>query len=138
MRISALLAGLVICLQAACKEGTTESPPPVNHHPVITSVVTFPEIVRPSDSLIVVCNAYDPDGDSLFYDWYSSGIVRIRGALPGLPALFHTRENTRVFYSPDSMYVTAPLDSFRLECAVRDGKGGMAVRAIYFVVGRMQ
>lgn len=97
-----------------------------NHNPAISSVVIFPETVGPSDSLVVICTATDPDGDSLVYDWYSlSGtVVRIKGGLPGQIALYNTPQNFQVFYAPDSMYVAAPQDTFGIECAVRDGIGG--------------
>ena len=99
----------------------------------------FPEVIGSSDSLVVICNATDPDGDSLVYDWYSlSGpIVRIKGALPGQFVLYNTPENSRIFYAPDSQYVAAPQDTFGLECAVRDRRGGTDVSGLRrFIVTR--
>ena len=52
---------------------------PENHKPQILSLTVFPEVVKPSDSLIVICNAFDPDGDTLVYDWITTGVVRIKG-----------------------------------------------------------
>jgi hypothetical protein len=105
-----------------------------NNSPVILSLTVFPEIVEPNDSLIVICNATDSDGDTLVYDWYTTGVVKIKGALPGLPALFNTTENSRIFYAPDSIYVSAPQDTFWIECAARDGKGGQVSQSINFIV----
>lgn len=106
-----------------------------NHNPVILSLTFFPEIVKPNDSLIVICNAFDPDADNLVYDWYSTGVVKIKG-LPSWDccALFNTYENSQIFYAPDSAHVSAPQDTFRVECAARDGIGGMAVQSIRFIV----
>ncbi len=105
-----------------------------NRSPVILSLNVFPDVVKPNDSLIVICNATDPDGDTLVYDWYTSGVVRIKGALPGLPALFNTYENSRIIYAPDSQFVSAPQDTFRIEVAARDGKGGQVSEVIKFIV----
>ena len=107
-----------------------------NHSPVIFTLIAFPDEVSPSDSLIVICNAFDPDGDSLVYDWYTSGVVRIKGAFPGLPVLLNTFENSRIFYAPDSVHVAVPQDTFKVECAVRDRKGDQDVKSINFIVKR--
>ncbi len=105
---------------------------PENHKPEILSLKVFPEVVKPSDSLIVICEAIDPDGDTLVYDWSTDGVVRIKGTNDF--TLYHTSENTRVFYAPDSSYVTAPLDSFEIWCHVRDVKGGSASGLVFFYV----
>ena len=107
---------------------------PENQNPVILSLTAFPDEVKPSDSLVVICNAFDSDGDTLVYDWYTSGVVRIKGALPGLPVLLNTFENFRIFYAPDSVNVTASPDTFKVECAVRDRKGGQDVKSVNFIV----
>lgn len=121
----------IICCNDNPVDGKSE-----NHSPVIFSVVVFPEVVKPSDSLIVICNATDSDGDTLVYDWYTTGVVRIKGARPNQPALFNTYENSRIFYAPDSIHVSAPQDTFRVECAARDRKGGMDVQIVHFIVIR--
>ncbi|MBI5474616.1 MAG: hypothetical protein HY961_19945 [Ignavibacteriae bacterium] len=128
----------VIGIQLGCDDNPANNGKSQNHNPVITSVVMFPEVVGPSDSLIVVCDATDPDGDSLVYDWYSlsGSIVKIKGA-HGHLALYNTPENSRIFYAPDSQYVAAPQDTFGLECAVRDLRGGMGVSGLRrFIVTR--
>lgn len=108
-----------------------------NRKVVISSVVIFPEVVGPGDSLIVICNASDPDGDTLVYDWYSlsGGIIKIKGAHPGEMVRYNTYENYQIFYAPESRFVDAPQDTFGLQCAARDGKGGGDVsKHLRFVV----
>ncbi len=106
-----------------------------NRNPVILSLTVFPETVNPNDSLIVICNAIDLDGDTLVYDWYADGIIRIKD-LPwwACCARFNTYENSQIFYAPDSIYVVAPQDTFTIECAARDGKGGQVSEHIKFIV----
>ena len=120
---------------AGCKDDNPASPG--NRSPVISRVTIFPEVVGPSDSLVVVCSASDPDGDSLVYDWYSlSGdIVKIKGC--NCMVLYNTHQNSQIFYAPDSMYVAFPQDTFGIECAVRDRKGGGDVSGLLrFIVTR--
>lgn len=107
---------------------------PENYSPVIFYLVAFPDVVKPNDSLIVICNAYDPEDDTLVYDWYTSGVVRIKNGDPNFPALYNTYENAQIFYAPDSQFVSAPQDTFRIQCATRDRKGGMDVETIFFLV----
>jgi hypothetical protein len=130
------VATVVVSLQVGCKDNPADSVKPRNHSPVISFAIVFPEIVGPSDSLILFCSATDPDGDSLVYDWYSNGIVRIKGACPTCPDLYNTSESFRVFHSPDSVYISAAQDTFRLQCAARDRKGGMDVATVYLVATR--
>lgn len=112
---------LLAALVASCKNETSTAP--VNRSPVITSLYAFPGHVQSSDSFVVVCSAYEPDGDSLFYDWSCTSGASIKGAHPpGSFTLFHTRENARVFYAPDSLHTSQ--DSIRVDVHVRDGKGG--------------
>jgi hypothetical protein len=130
------IAVVVLGVLFGCKDSPVNSEKPKNHSPAISSLVVFPEVVRPSDSLVVICNANDPDGDALVYDWYTTGVVRIKGAHPNELALYNTYENSRIFYAPDSMHVAAPQDTFWVACGTRDGKGGMDVRLILFIVTR--
>jgi hypothetical protein len=44
-----------------------------NRSPIIFSLIVFPDIIGPTDSAIVICNAIDPDGDTLVYDWITDG-----------------------------------------------------------------
>ena len=139
MKNLAYVGAVVVSLASGCNDDPVKPDKPVNHNPVISSVVIFPQIVAPSDSLIVICNAVDPDGDTLVYDWYSlsGSIVKIKGAAPGDFVLYNTPENSRIFYAPDSQYVGAPQDTFGLECAVRDLRGGTDVSGLLrFIVTR--
>jgi len=134
-----LIAFAILFVQwGGCTDNPLNTGRPQNRNPVISSVIIFPQVVGPSDSLIVICDAVDPDGDSLVYDWYSlSGdIVKIKDARGHL-ALYNTPENSRIFYAPDSQYVGAPQDTFGLECAVRDLRGGTDVSGLLrFIVTR--
>ena len=115
-----------------CDEKTTDQQ---NNDPVIMSIVAFPTSVQLSDSFAVVCSAYEPDGDSLFYDWSCTSGAKISGASPYESfSLFNTKENIRVFYAPDSLY--GQNDSIRVECHVRDGKGGGKSAWIFVAITR--
>jgi hypothetical protein len=107
---------------------------PVNHNPVIQSLTVFPEVVGPLDSLVAFCDASDPDGDSLVYDWYTNPVIMIKGAQNPSYLLSNMRENFAVFYTPDPRLMTGPVDTAYVECAVRDGKGGQAVKDVIFLV----
>lgn len=133
---SIIILAITIGCISSCKDNPVDSGKPKNHSPVLHSVVMFPEVVGPNDSLIVVCDASDLDSDTLVYDWYSlsGSIVKIKGAHPGQIALYNTYQNSQVFYAPDSMFVAAPRDTFGIQCAVRDGKGGTDVSEILLFV----
>jgi hypothetical protein len=45
----------------------------VNHPPTITGLIADADWVSPSSSLQVKCDAEDPDGDELRYEWTASG-----------------------------------------------------------------
>jgi hypothetical protein len=44
-----------------------------NHQPAITSLMAEPERVLPLGICQIVCNASDPDGDELSYEWSTTG-----------------------------------------------------------------
>lgn len=118
--INVFIASLLLISIIGCNE---ESTAPENNDPVITSLVAFPSSVQLSDSFAVICSAYEPDGDSLFYDWSCTSGAGISGVPQKHPPfLFHTKENIRIFYAPDS--ISNQNDSIRIDCHVRDGKGG--------------
>ena len=50
-----------------------------NNPPTINSLVANPDWITPSGSLQVTCNATDPDGDMLSYEWTTDG-GKISGA----------------------------------------------------------
>ena len=123
--ISVILFSLI--LVSGCDEEATA---PQNNGPIITSINAFPSSIQLSDSFAVICSAYDPDGDSLFYDWFCTSGASIKGAHPGSQfVLYNTTENIRVFYAPDS--IITQIDSIRIDCDVRDGKGGVKSAWVY-------
>jgi hypothetical protein len=68
---------------------------------------------------LVVCNATDPDGDPLLYDWITDARLRIKDA-PGKVYLFGSHSNTQRFYIG---ILSGPVDTGRVECTVRDLDG---------------
>jgi hypothetical protein len=67
--IMAIVAVAVLFLAPSC----TTTSQPTNHWPIITSLEAEAEWTIPSGSLQVTCNASDPDGDELSYNWSASG-----------------------------------------------------------------
>ncbi|MBN2424281.1 MAG: hypothetical protein JXR46_08755 [Calditrichaceae bacterium] len=104
---------------------------PQNQSPEILSLEVFPKTIGPSDSVIIICNAIEPDGDTLFYDWITDGLVRIKGT--NFSRLYNTLENTRIFY-PKQGAVNLPVDTLWVQCFVRDGRGESDNRMISFIV----
>ena len=134
MNFVLVLSAFVFSALNGCKQNPVDAKPE-NRSPVILSLTVFPDVVKPSDSLIVVCNATDPDGDTLVYDWYTSGIVRIKGLRDwDCCAIFNTHENSQIFFAPDSVHISGPQDTLWVQCAARDRKGGMDVKLIHFIV----
>ena len=127
-----MFIAITISSISSCKDNTIQPKFNETRNPVILSLSVFPKFVKPNDSLIVICNAMDPDADTLVYDWYSLTGAKIKGTW--LPALFNTHENSQIFYAPDSLYGSAQQDTFRIECAARDGKGGQVSEHVYFIV----
>ena len=70
-----------------------------NRSPVILSLSVFPDVIGPSDSAIVICNAFDPDADTLVYDWITDGRLKIKGGQGDEHFLYNTYENSRMVYS---------------------------------------
>lgn len=60
----AVMAMMVGCVQP---QPTEQSSAPQN--PVITSVTANPSTVQVGQSSVVTCDAYDPQGKSLSYNW---------------------------------------------------------------------
>jgi len=103
-----------------------------NNSPEILSLNIFPSHVHPKDSFFVFCDAIDPDGDTLVYDWLQSGLLKIKGT--DWPYLYHQSENFQVFFAPDTIY--AQLDTFWVKCGVRDVKGGGDIELVYVYVSK--
>ncbi len=63
--------------------GSVNIPTPVNHPPAITSLVADDEWLTPIDKCHIMCQAEDPDDDSLNYEWSASG-GQISGSGPSI------------------------------------------------------
>ncbi len=87
-----------------------------NNPPSITSLVADPDWTTPSGSLQVTCNATDPDGDELSYEWSASG-----GSITGTDAAVNW---------------TAPeeVGTYHVTVVVTDGHGGEGTRFVYLSV----
>ncbi|MCK6613731.1 MAG: hypothetical protein L6Q47_05795 [Ignavibacteriaceae bacterium] len=103
-----------------------------NRSPVIFSLTVFPEVIGPSDSAIIICNAMDPDGDTLVFDWITDARVKLKGAFADNSWLFHTYENSRIFYP--TQYVNIPVDTPWVQCFARDVKGKSTSGMVRFIV----
>lgn len=124
-----ILLTAIVLLNISCKDNPIK---PENHDPVITSLAVFPDIIGMQDSAVVICNAYDPDGDTLVYDWITDGRLIIKGA-PYFEQhiLYNTYENSRIFYPNQT---THPYDSAWVQCFARDRKGGGDAMLIVFAI----
>ena len=133
MNIKLIYLVLLVLLLAnfACKDNPVDSGKTENHSPVIFSVTVFPEVIGPTDSAIVICNAMDPDGDTLVYDWITDGRLNIKGAPYYAHEEYNTYENSQIFY-PNS--VSSPVDTAWVQCFARDRKGGSVARVVQFIV----
>ena len=132
MRLLLISVFLIFFSLSNCNNGNPVKPK--NNSPQILSLEVFPKTIGPTDSVIVICNAIEPDGDTLFYDWITDGRLRIKGVLlPGDDWIYNSLENTRVFY-PKAGVVKTPIDTPWVQCFVRDGKGGADAETILFYV----
>ncbi len=125
--MSALLLGVTV---GACRHSPVAPTAPANHPPLISSVILFPSSIGPSDSAIVVCAATDPDGDTLVYDWISSGGLQLKDAPRG-GYIFSSPNNSQIFY-----YGTprAPIDTVFIRCYTRDQRGGQDGRLVALIL----
>ncbi len=106
-----------------------------NHNPIILSLTVFPDVIGLSDSAVVVCNAMDPDGDTLVYDWYTDGRLEFKGNPPWeIGVRSNTNENYQIVF-PVQASNFPPVDTVWVQVQARDGKGGGSVaQTIQFVV----
>jgi len=77
--ITATLA-LIIALSSACGPGPEPTPTPTptptpggNQPPIISSLTPAQTQVLPSDIIEIRCDASDPDGDTISYEWATTG-----------------------------------------------------------------
>jgi hypothetical protein len=126
-----LLAAMLGTGRDAATASRDGSPGSDNHSPVIVALKAFPDRVRASDSIIVICRAVDPDADTLVYDWITDGRLRIKGAPLGAHARYNTHANSQVFF-PQA--VAAPTDTAWVQCIARDRRGKSDHRLLRIVV----
>ena len=113
-----------------CEDNSTDTKKSENHSPTIFSLIVFPDTVGPQDSAIVICNAFDPDGDTLVYDWITDAKLRIKGANPPSDSrLFNTFEDSRIFYPTQRA-----IDTVWVQCFARDRKGKSDAKLVLFIV----
>ena len=117
--VGALLV-LGAVLMSACNGASPTAPTTTKHAPLIRSLRCFPATIGPGDSAIVICDAFDQDGDSLRYDWISDARLRLAGAPPGETHVLASRSNSQVVY-----YGTPidPSDTGFVQCIVNDFNG---------------
>ena len=94
---------------------------PVNHSPVVRSLTVFPAVIGPGDSAIFICEAIDPDGDTLYFDWFSDCRL-IMSSPRNSGVVFSERSGRMVVHA--GACATAPRDTGIVSCRVRDGRGG--------------
>ena len=116
--LSPLLGLCVLTCMTSCGEKTPLQP--VNRSPVVQSLIAFPAALSPGDSAVVVCQATDPDGERVVFDWTSDCRLIKQGASGEFTAF--NRGNTLVVYA--GACARAPLDTGWVSCEVRDGRGG--------------
>jgi hypothetical protein len=123
-----ILSTISLLVLIRCEEDIIKTE---NHKPIIFSLTAFPDVVSLSDSVIIICNAIDPDADTLVYDWSTDGKSKIKGAQNPDFILYHTYENSRVVYPENN--ITLP-DTLWVTCVARDVKGGSMGKSVSFIV----
>ena len=128
-------AALPAIALAACVGACDMSTPlePVNRSPVARSLVAFPTTLGVGDSAIVVCEATDPNGDTLAFDWSSDCRLLMQGNDGGRPTLYSRGRSMVVYAGPCNR---APLDTGWVRCEVRDGRGGYTSAGLVPIVVR--
>ena len=111
-----LIAALSGCSGQADPQPVQAPPESVNNSPVIIGLQADPEVVQALGKSNIVCNASDPDGDSLTYRWTAGA-----GTLDNAEA---------------AVTWTAPQDpgSYTITVVVSDGKGGASLAEVVITV----
>ena len=107
--ITAIAVATMLFLASSCTTST-------NNEPIIVRLEPETEWVVPLESLQVVCNASDPDGDELTYEWSASA-----GEVSG-------DGDTATWQAPSSE------GSYSVAVVVTDGRGGEAMDYITITV----
>jgi hypothetical protein len=126
--LSITVLALALAAGSCGRDQPTSPAPPANRDPVISSMWAFPNDVGATDSMIIVCEADDADGDTLVYDWFTDGNFWIQGAHLDSASLYNTVSNSHVFYR----WYPRPSDtSAYVYCDVRDRKGGFTEKRTF-------
>jgi hypothetical protein len=133
MKTIVIFFTLLLAYISGCKENPVEVKPE-NRRPIILSLTSFPEVIGPTDSVIIVCNAMDPDGDTLVYDWTTDGKSRIKEAAYPDWSIFNTYENWCVVYPKNLNSVL--IDTCWVQVFARDRKGKSDVQLVSFILSR--
>jgi len=118
----------VFALSGACASKPTA--PPQNRDPVISGASVTPSVLSVGDSALITCDASDPDGDALVYDWYADGRFRLKDAPDGVFRFSCHTDSQLVYF----VRAIAPLDTARIFCYARDTRGGEAGVLIRFLL----
>jgi hypothetical protein len=127
-----VLITLVLLYIICCNENPVKQE---NNSPIILSLTVFPDVIGPQDSAIVICNAFDSDGDTLVYDWITDGRLQIKDGQGDGHFLYNTYENSRIIYSKN-INNRPPIDTVWVQCFARDQKGKSDVKLVLFIVTR--
>ncbi|HUV45834.1 MAG TPA: PKD domain-containing protein, partial [Dehalococcoidia bacterium] len=122
--ILAILLTITIC--SACGPGAeptpptpTPTPPPsANQPPEISSLTPAQTQAYPSDMIEIQCNASDTDGDTISYEWSTTG-GKFTGTGP-----------TVSWVAPEQY------GDYTITVIVKDGKGGIAQTTVTMSVVR--
>src|ERR1051325_4915243 len=140
----------VFALSGAC-DSSKPTAPPQNRDPVINGASVAPSVVPVGDSALMICNASDPDGDAIVFDWYADGRFLLKDAPDGDAIVFDWYADGRFllkdapdgvtrYSSPSDSQVVyyvravARLDTARIFCYARDRRGGEAGVLIEFLL----
>ncbi len=129
LRRSRLLTPIVVACCLTCLPACGEKTPlqPVNHSPVVESLIAFPATISPGDSAVVVCHATDPDGDRVVFDWYLAGPLLMQGYA-------YNQSNAKVVYAQPGS--GALPDTGWVSCEARDSRGGGAYAGRVLIIIR--
>jgi hypothetical protein len=119
----------VFALSGAC-DSSKPTAPPQNRDPVINGASVAPSVVPVGDSALMICNASDPDGDAIVFDWYADGRFLLKDAPDGVTRYSSPSDSQVVYY----VRAVARLDTARIFCYARDRRGGEAGVLIEFLL----
>lgn len=130
-KIKRILILITLLLNTTC---SNENPiKSENQSPIILLLSVSPNLIYTQDSAIVLCNAFDPDGDTLVYDWITDGRLKIKEGQGDGHFLYNTYENSRTVYSK-SLSNRPDVDTVWVQVFARDRKGKSDFEIVRFIV----